>query len=479
MTEMEMLRSAGTMQKYKRGQPVFSQYDIGNEMYVVLKGTFGVYINTFTGFTSRVAGISQGSFFGEMAVIDGSPRSATIVSEDEDAVVVMLNKESFKQLLEKAPNMTSAIMTTLRNRALITSESVSRAGKAAPGLPPLLAGEEAKDASNIMCYLTMLADNIRNMNNTLFIEDGESDDLDEVAALVKAEEAKEKEDAKKAEEEKTRATLKEPTEPEDLEDNDIEEAEEDEDDDLQDGVIRLLPKGYKPYNITDLKINTNTLRDVRVVCPYCHKAIKIDVPIHGQLGDKEELLDGRIKYSNLNILLYTNAICPNCKFCDTNMEFSIPRETLDPPKYEEIQFYSKEEFFRYDRSLNRTVDEAILSYYLNLECLKRVTNNPLRYANAWIRLYWLYSDQGSTDFAKEAAKNAYNYYSKYYENSSKSMSADDQIKLNAILGEMSVVLENYEKASDYYTMIAVTGKGLKSDFVKQCDKRRKEIQEMQ
>ncbi|MCL2821088.1 MAG: DUF2225 domain-containing protein [Oscillospiraceae bacterium] len=436
MTEMEMLRNAGTIEKYGRGQPVFSQYDPGNEMYVVLKGTFGVYINTFTGFTSRVAGITQGSFFGEMAVIDGSPRSASIVSEDEEAFAVKIGKDNFKVLLEKAPNITSSIMITLRNRATATAEAVKKAGKEAPELPAVLSAEECKDANCILCNLTTLAAHIRKMNTILVSED----------------KPPEPDSAAPAEE-----TSKEP--------------------ESQD-AITLLPEGYKKFNITDKKNNNNTFRVMAVVCPYCRKSLKAYVPIYGCLGEKRETLDGRVIYGNLDILLYTNTICPNCNYSDTYMEYSAPRDASVPPKYEGNQFENAEKFTGYISTLNRTVDEAILSYYLSIDCLKRTSANPLKFANAWIRLYWLYNDRGSNDFAKQAAKNARYYYGKYSEQSGGSMSVDDKLRLGAILGEMSVVLGDYETAFKFYTTNTNIGKGSKNELYQDSIKRCKEIKKL-
>jgi len=431
MTEMEMLQKVGTIEKLSKDQTVFSQYDPGDEMYVVLKGTFGVLINTFTGFPNRVAGISQGSFFGEMALIDGAPRSATIVSEEDGAVVVKVGKDNFKLLLESAPNMTSAIMKTLRNRVLITAKAVSKAGKEAPELPPFLTVEECSDIKCVMRSLTMLAENVRLMNNIL---------------------------ASEAPEKTTEATPEETVEEFDSSDG-----------------MRLLPKDYKQYNITDHKNNRDTFRVMTVVCPYCHKALKAYIPIYGHLGDKKETLDGRVIYSNLNILLYTNTICPNCNYSDTYMEYSIPREAESPPRFEGNQFENTEDFTGYDRTLNRTVDEAILSYYLNIDCLKRTSKDPLRFANAWIRLYWLYSDQGSDNFAKHAAKQARHYYTRYFEHGSETMSVDDKLRLGAILGEMSVILGDYGQAFEYYNSNTVIGKGSKSDLFQGSVRRCKEL----
>lgn len=431
MNEIELLRSIGNIKHFKKDETIFSQYDTGDEMYVVLKGSFSVYINSITGFPVKVAEIKQGSFFGEMAIIDGSPRSATVISEEDNSVAVMIvGSGTFMLLLEQAPGMASKMLSTLHNRALVTAKAVLDAGKTVPKLPALLSKAEHKDAKSTLYDLTKLAEAVRRMNY-LLVDGSEQSKI-----------------------------------PDTLHDESCLQEQD---------IIRLLPEGYKKYNVTDLKDNRDTFRVMNVVCPYCHKSLKAYVPIYGHLGGKKESLDGRVIYSNLNILMYTNTICPNCNYADTYLEYSKPRNAMPKPKFDGNQFENAENFSGYERTLNRTVDEAILSYYLNIDCLKRTSNDPLRFANSWIRLYWLYSDQGSGDLAKHAAKLARHYYDKYSKQNANAMSIDDKMRVNAILGEMSVVLEEIDKAVEYYNANSVIGKGSKSDLLKDSVSRCKEL----
>ena len=430
MNEIELLRTIGTIKHFKKDELIFLQYESGEEMYVVLKGTFGVYINSITGFPVRVAGIKQGSFFGEMAIIDGSPRSATVISEEDDSVaVVIAGTDTFKLLLKQAPTMASKMLNTLHSRALVTAKAVLDAGKTVPKLPTLLNAMEYKDAVSTLSDLTLLAETVRQMNDLLVADSG-----------------------------KEKAAVEPDTQDQD--------------------TMKLLPDGYVKYNVTDLKDNRDTFRVMDVVCPYCHKSLKAYVPVYGHLGSKNESLDGRVIYSNLNILFYTNTICPNCNYADTYMEYSKPRNAVLKPKYTGNQFENVEKFAGYERTLNRTLDEAILSYYLNIDCLKRTSGDPLRFANAWIRLYWLYSDQGSQDFAKHAAKQARYYYKRYSDHNSTTMSIDDKLRINAILGEMSVVLGELDQAIEFFTENTVIGKGSKSDLLKESVNRCKELKKL-
>jgi len=426
MTEMEMLRKVGTIVHFKKDQVVFSQYDSGNEMFVVLKGTFGVFINTFTGFPNRVAGIKQGSFFGEMSVIDGSPRSATITAEEESNVIA-IKKENFGKLLTKAPDIATGIMETMRNRVTTTAEAVRNAGKEAPDLPPILKIVQYKDAEKSIAFLVLLSEKIRQMNELLMAA---SDDEQAKQMLEKT---------------------------------------------MSGNVVKLLPENYTKYNITDNNNNKDNMRVAAVVCPYCLKSINAYVPLFSSFIKSSETPDGRIIYSNFNILLYTNIVCPNCCYTDTYLEFSKPRHPSSEPCHNGNQFANEEGFTGYAETQNRTIDEAVLSYYQNIECLKRTTDSPLKLANAWIRLHWLYSDQKSAELSKTAAANALLYYKKYAEKNASIITEDDKLRLNAILGEMCVVLGDYENALKHYKDNLKVSKNSKNKLLLESKKRISEL----
>ena len=77
--------------------------------YVILDGTASVEI------PGGAIPLSAGDFFGEMALIDGEPRTAT-VSAVTDVVVLTIPRDKFLALLVAEPKVTLAMMTTLVQR---------------------------------------------------------------------------------------------------------------------------------------------------------------------------------------------------------------------------------------------------------------------------------------------------------------------------------------------------------------------------
>ena len=81
----------------------------GDAVYVILDGEARVEL------PGGPVALGPGSFFGEMAIIDGAPRSAT-VSAVSDIVVLLIPRAKFLAVLLAEPKVALAIMTTLAQR---------------------------------------------------------------------------------------------------------------------------------------------------------------------------------------------------------------------------------------------------------------------------------------------------------------------------------------------------------------------------
>jgi CRP-like cAMP-binding protein/uncharacterized protein (DUF2225 family) len=402
--ELKKLKQIGEFKPYSKNKTVFVENDEGSAMYIVFKGVFGVYINSISNFPVRVNEIREGSFFGEMSVIDGWARSATIISEDKSEVCV-IKKDKFKRLLEEVPSIADSILNTLRERAISTAQAVKASGKEAPDLPASLHEARFDNVSKGMVFLTMLARQIRKMNEILITPNKDQKELNVPEHISKS--------AKH---------------------------------DNSGQILKLLPDGHIKYNLKETADNTPYLERKKMSCPSCGKRSDATIPMFSALKAERVMPDGRVFYKDFDILRYTNIVCPNCNYADTYKEFNKVKNT----EYSIVRFYNEEKFTGYAQENNRTLDEVILSYYLNIKCLERVEFDPLRFANAWIRLYWLYSDQKSAELANQAAEQAYFYYEIFYGFYQGSMTIKDEIQVNITMGELSAFTEDFVQAKECY-----------------------------
>lgn len=65
---------------FRQGEVIVKEGDIGNSFFQILNGKVGVYANYGKGDPLRIAVLEKGEYFGEMAIIEEYPRSATVVA---------------------------------------------------------------------------------------------------------------------------------------------------------------------------------------------------------------------------------------------------------------------------------------------------------------------------------------------------------------------------------------------------------------
>jgi CRP-like cAMP-binding protein len=84
--------------------------ETGHELYVIVEG----YATVKAG-RGRTARLGPGRFFGEMSLIDGGPRSASVEAATDMRLLVVGRRE-FSGLLSAAPSLAQNIMVTLSRR---------------------------------------------------------------------------------------------------------------------------------------------------------------------------------------------------------------------------------------------------------------------------------------------------------------------------------------------------------------------------
>ncbi len=98
--ELEHILNIASAKIYKEEAVVFNEGEKGDAFYVVLKGS--VRISTVVPGVGEeaLAVLKKGNYFGEMALIDNAPRSASAVA-NEDTVLLKITDANFRNLLVK------------------------------------------------------------------------------------------------------------------------------------------------------------------------------------------------------------------------------------------------------------------------------------------------------------------------------------------------------------------------------------------
>ena len=103
---------------FGRGEPVIEEGAEGDSMFVMLRGAANVFVSK-NGSRIRVATLGAGNCFGEMSLLTGEPRSAT-VRADGDCYVMEIGKPVMAELLRDAPSYLEKLSELLAQRKMET-----------------------------------------------------------------------------------------------------------------------------------------------------------------------------------------------------------------------------------------------------------------------------------------------------------------------------------------------------------------------
>jgi len=108
--ELALIASRTTEHHARPGDILTREGHAGHEFLVIVDGTATVHVGDRT-----VAILGPGDFFGEIALLDDGPRTATVIA-DTDLVAEVSNHREFVDLLTEAPNLARNLLVGLARR---------------------------------------------------------------------------------------------------------------------------------------------------------------------------------------------------------------------------------------------------------------------------------------------------------------------------------------------------------------------------
>jgi CRP-like cAMP-binding protein len=109
---LESLAHAVRPRRFRRGEVVFHLGDPGDALFVVSTGAVKITLPSEGGDEAIIATLRPGDFFGELALLDGAPRSATAVALEPTETLV-LPREPFRALVATEPAIRDALLAAL------------------------------------------------------------------------------------------------------------------------------------------------------------------------------------------------------------------------------------------------------------------------------------------------------------------------------------------------------------------------------
>lgn len=119
---MDIDRNKGEAVRYSDGQVVFREGDEGRHLYVVLSGSVQIRKEGAT-FGSSLGRCVEGDCFGEMAVVDAQPRSATAIAMG-DTELLRFDRAAFFDAVRAQPELAVQLLASVSSKLRRTNEEL-------------------------------------------------------------------------------------------------------------------------------------------------------------------------------------------------------------------------------------------------------------------------------------------------------------------------------------------------------------------
>lgn len=119
---VEVLTST-KVRSFDSGDIIVTEGESGSSLFLIVSGVVKVFTRTEAGGNLPLAELGLGDFFGEVSLLTGKPRTATITAQT-DATVIELDRESFESIVEHHPEVRKILEDFYRRRAEETVEAV-------------------------------------------------------------------------------------------------------------------------------------------------------------------------------------------------------------------------------------------------------------------------------------------------------------------------------------------------------------------
>lgn len=111
---LKRLAEEGKVRTYAPGEVIVREGAPASALYIITRGT--VRVEKAVGDDSQQFGtLGPGDFFGEIALLDGGPRTATVTADEPSRLLVLTHRE-FHSMMEEFPEVAAEVLNSLAHR---------------------------------------------------------------------------------------------------------------------------------------------------------------------------------------------------------------------------------------------------------------------------------------------------------------------------------------------------------------------------
>jgi CRP/FNR family cyclic AMP-dependent transcriptional regulator len=121
--DLAVLGERAIRKRFPKDSIIVQEADEGDSLMVILSGRVKVVLHSEEGKEIILSILKDGDFFGEMSLLDGEPRSATVIAM-EDSTLLIIQRNDFLYQIERNPSITKAIFAEMSRRMRRADERI-------------------------------------------------------------------------------------------------------------------------------------------------------------------------------------------------------------------------------------------------------------------------------------------------------------------------------------------------------------------
>jgi len=120
---IDKIALAGSRKSYKKDSVILMEEEAGSALFVIISGKVKISRTSNDGREVILSILDESDFFGEMAILDGLSRSATVVAIEESELFI-IQRNDFLEMLKQFPEISIALLTELTSRLRIADMKI-------------------------------------------------------------------------------------------------------------------------------------------------------------------------------------------------------------------------------------------------------------------------------------------------------------------------------------------------------------------
>jgi CRP-like cAMP-binding protein len=124
-SQLQQLANRTAVSTYTAGEQLVKQGDPGESLFIIKSGSVSVFVRSEDGRSVYANQLNAGDFFGEMSLLTGEARAASIRANEETEVII-IDKEAFSNVLTQDPTILDRFLAALERRQQGISKSLQQ-----------------------------------------------------------------------------------------------------------------------------------------------------------------------------------------------------------------------------------------------------------------------------------------------------------------------------------------------------------------